>query len=283
LAAPRASAQWDWSQSTIVVPEPAASDRWRETWAGADATEDGWLVFSGMTIAPFSHIHGEGLRLRLASGYGAYRYSGDRGVPAFNAVLGRVETRAEFMSFEAQTGFAEALVGYLWRLDPLVLKLFAGVSGIGHNIVPFDTENLAVGLDWGPKGTIEMWLNMGASLWGSLDVSWSGAHETASVRSRVGYRILPQLSTGLEGRLDFDIQGRCDLGWDSGSACAGQYHAETAGAAQLLDYSRAGLFMRWEWEGGEISASAGASGSSFGRTSLEDIQPYATAAWIMQY
>jgi len=31
---------------------------WREIWVGADATENTWLVYSGMTLSPFGHIHG---------------------------------------------------------------------------------------------------------------------------------------------------------------------------------------------------------------------------------
>lgn len=285
LAAPSpAKSQTDWTEATSVLAEPPeAPMRWREVWAGADATEDGWLVFSGMTVAPFSHIHEQGLRLRVATGTGMYRYSGQRGVPHINAALGRVETRGELQKFEAETGFAEVLVGYLWRFDPLIVKLFAGGAGIGHSIAPFDPENLAIGLDWGPKLKAELWLNIGQDMWGSLDAGWTSAHEAVSGRIRVGYRWWPKMSVGLEGRVDFDAQGRCDMHWNPDDACAGQFKFENEPAADLLDYSRAGAFLRYAWDGGEISTAVGVSAASLGRPSFAEPAPYGTVAWIMQY
>lgn len=38
------------------APKPE-SVPWREVWTGADATQDSWLIYSGMTLSPFSHIH----------------------------------------------------------------------------------------------------------------------------------------------------------------------------------------------------------------------------------
>ena len=185
-------------------------------------------------------------------------------------------------SFEATTGFADVLAGYLWRLDPLILKVFAGASAISHDIAPFDKENLAIDLDWSAKGVIELWLNMGDDFWGSADFSWSGAHNTRSARSRIGYRLQPKFSIGLEGRINVDAQGDCDLGWVTTAACAAQ-DKESDEAKSLLDYSRAGAFVRYEWTGGEISVSGGVSGTMLGRGSDGDPNPYVTANWIMQY
>jgi hypothetical protein len=252
-----------------LADEPAAP-RWREVWTGADATETGWLLYSGMTIAPTGGIHEQGLRFRLASGYGGYSYSGPRG------------PEEEIISFEAQTGFTDFLGGYLWRLDPVILKVFAGASAISHEITPFDEENLAIGLDWGPKGVIEVWLNMGDGMWGSLDLGYSGAHETGSARSRIGYRLQPKLSVGLEGRINVDAQGACDLGWTRSEACQAQTHDITE-SKDILDFSRAGAFVRYEWDGGEVSAALGVSGAMLGRGGGEEANPYVTINWIKQF
>lgn len=67
--------------------QPKYEDMWREAWSGADATPNGWLIFSGITVAPLTQIHAQGVRFRLASGYGAYSYEGLRGAPTFNATL----------------------------------------------------------------------------------------------------------------------------------------------------------------------------------------------------
>lgn len=278
IAPGQACAQGDGS-----LEEPPKKMRWREVWAGADATESGWLIFSGSTIAPFSHIHEQGLRLRVASGYGQYRYAGPRRAIAFNPALSRHVEFAETTKFEAETGFADVLAGFLWRLDPLTLKVFAGASGVGHALSPFDPENLAVGLDWGAKGVVEMWLNIGQDMWGSLDLSWSQAHDTRSARTRVGYRVAPKFSVGIEARLDVDAQGDCDLSWEETAACKEQYRNRYGTATDLLEYTRSGLFGRWEWDGGEISAAAGLSGTILGRDEDPQANPYASVSWIMQY
>ena len=247
--------------------------RWREVWTGADATEHGWLVYTGTTTSPFTGIHEQGLRLRMATGYGGYEYSG------FRRTSGKT---AEMKAFEARTGFAEGLLGYLWRFDPLIVKVFGGVSAIGHEISPFDDENLATGLDWGPKGVIELWLNMGTDMWGSLDLTWSGAHNTRSARARLGYRLQPMLSIGLEGRFNIDEQGDCDIHWTETAACKLQYRPDSE-RTDIIDYSRAGAFARYEWDGGEISVSGGVSAGVLGREADADLNPYITMNWIKQF
>jgi hypothetical protein len=260
-------------QSTSLADEKVSVPRWREVWAGGDATAHGWLIYSGMTVAPTSAIHDQGLRFRLASGYGGYDYSG------FRRLRGKT---AELKAFEARTGFAEILLGYLWRLDPLIVKVFGGASAIDHQITPYDNENLAYGLDWGAKGVVELWLNMGESMWGSADLTWSGAHDTRSARARLGYRLRPNLSIGVEGRFNIDEQGDCDIGWDEAEGCKLQYRPENE-ETTIIDYSRAGAFVRYEWQGGEISASTGIAAGILGRDTEDDANPYFTVNWISQF
>ncbi|MGQ0673800.1 MAG: cellulose biosynthesis protein BcsS [Hyphomicrobium sp.] len=257
---------------------------WREVFAGADATADGWLVFSGATVAPFGHIHDQGFRMRVTSGYGAYQYSGIRCLTKKRCLQGHPGTRLALTKYQAETSFTDLVAGYLWRFDPLIVKILAGGSIIGHNIAPFDEENLAIGFDWGPKVGVELWLNMGDDMWASLDASWTGAHEAFGVRSRIGYRLWPHLSVGLEARLNLDRQGACDLDWDTSDACQVQFADQIDdNEFDLLDFGRGGLFARYEWTGGEISLSGGISGSSIGRADLDDPDPYGMIAWIMQY
>ena len=76
---------------------------------------------------------------------------------------------------------------------------------------------------------------------------------------RAGYRLLPTVSAGLElgiNRNDLDMGGR------------------------------GGAFLRYEWFGGEISASAGMASGKFRGLKpavVEDAAPYATINWVMQY
>lgn len=221
--------------------EPEEAPRWREIWTGVDASDRAWLLYGGMTVAPFSDMFSDGLRLRVASGFGRYRYTGDRN--------GREQT------FVAETAFTDALVGYLKRFGPLTAKAFVGASAIEHDIRPLDPENPVQGRAYGPKGVIELWLNMGSNAWSSLDASWTSAHQTYAGRIRSGYRVVEDLSVGAEGRIDGNTLDRD---------------------------ARGGLFVRYAWDGGELSLAGGVSGRFF-----EDAQnmtnPYATLNWLMQY
>ena len=80
---------------------------WREVWAGAQASGNVWLLYSGLTVAPHSHMFDDGLRLRITSGYGGYSYEGYRD-----------EEKTKLKSFKAGTAFTDVLVGYLKRMGP---------------------------------------------------------------------------------------------------------------------------------------------------------------------
>jgi hypothetical protein len=246
--------------------------KWREAWSGVDASRDNWLVYSGMTLAPFSHIHEPGLRFKFAGGYGHYSYSGDRSTTPIPDVT----------NFDAQTYFGEALVGYLERWGPLTAKAYGGVAMIGHAISPFDPENVVFGDEFGFKGVLELWLDIGSSGYAALDLSWNTAHDTRAARSRLGLRATPSLSAGLEAWLDLNAQSDCDLGWDNSAAC-GDGLATGDENTELLDYTRAGVFMRYEWDGGEVSLSGGVSGGSFMNSGDASPEPYGTVNWITQF
>lgn len=249
-------------------PAPAHNDLLtREVWAGVDVASNVWLVYSGATVAPFSHIHENGLRVRAVIGYGQYTYE------SYGA-NGRAE-------FEASTGFADVLVGYLYRYDALTMKVFAGLSFIDHKITPFDPENISIGGEWGPKAVLEFWYNSNAKSWTSLDLAYTTAHDTGSVRMRSGYRVWPQVSFGAEAALNIDGQAQCKIRLPTKSGC--QLDDNDSDYKSLLDYGRAGVFARYEWTGGEVSISAGGMGQIVGKDYEITIDPYVTANWIMQF
>ncbi len=246
------------ASATDANPEPIP---WREVWIGADATKNTWLVYSGMTLSPFGHIHDDGLRLRFTTGYGQYEYSGFRTVPGSvgcHPVLGCPPVTRLF-NFEAVTQYAEVLVGYLKRMGELTTKVFVGAAYSSHRIGPADPENKVQGAEWGVKGGVELWLNLGENAWASLDTFYSTAHDTYSGRARYGYRVLPTLSVGPEAGLNGHIQSH-----DNGDL--------------VYTRGRAGLFTRYEFAGGEISASGGLSADID-----EDTTPYATLNWISRF
>lgn len=194
--------------ATIALIVPARADPtaygWREVWGGADASAHVWLIYTGTTVAPRGDIFSDGLRLRIAGGYGGYSYVGER--------------RGELVAFTAETAFGEALVGYLKRLGPLTAKAFAGVAAIEHDVRPFDPENPVQGQEVGPKLVAEFWLNIGNAGWSSLDLSWTSAHQTSAARLRTGYRLFGDVSLGLEGGINAN-----DLGEDARAGLFARY------------------------------------------------------------
>lgn len=248
----------------------------RQVWAGADVSTNVWLVYSGVTYAPWSAMHEDGFRFRAAGGFGEYEYA-DR-VPSLDpsSDLMRATT------FHAQTYYAEFLVGYLKRFGELTAKGFVGVSTISHDISPDDSETVAVGDEIGVKGAIELWLNIGERGWGSLDLSWSSAHNTRAARARLGYRVWPKLSLGLEAGLNVDSQGECRMGGSGAEGCR-RTDDQKVDPVDLLDYARVGTFVRYEWGMSEMSVSGGVLGDSFAADGGIEIEPYVTVNWLTQF
>lgn len=272
--------------SGAAAANPAEAPQGREIWAGADVSTNVWLVYSGITLAPWSAIHDEGFRFRAAGGYGEYKY--DRTQETLDD--GQVSQRPT--QFHAETYFADFLVGYLKRFGELTAKAFVGASIISHEISPTDTETIAIGDETGVKGVIELWLNIGESGWGSLDLSWASAHNTRAARARLGYRVWPKLSVGLEAGINVDAQGECRVKAHAAGDCG---YVEQDGdkierrfggkpeEASLLDYARGGGFVRYEWGRSEMSLSAGLLGDSFGSDDTIELAPYVTVNWLTQF
>ncbi len=249
------------SSDTAREEEAAAvedTDRHSEIWAGADVGRNVWLAYTGTTLAPFGDIHEPGWRLRFVGGYGGYRYE------SFDYAS------ATTSRHRAEVTFADALVGYLWRLDPLIVKAFIGAGMIDHKIEPLDRLNLAQGPDLGAKGVLELWFNVGEKGFASLDLSLTSAHLTRSARGRAGYRLMPDVSVGVEAGINGDRQADFKMSEEQPSH-----------RTEAWDYVRAGAFARYEWYGGEISASAGLMGDL--REARDKAGPYATINWIKQF
>lgn len=214
---------------------------WRETWVGAEATAAWWSFYSGVTFAPFGSIAEDGWRARVTGGYGRYRYSGNR----------TYEGRPEHVAFRGTSSFADALVGYQWTLGPVILKAFAGAAADAHTIDPFDPDSDVQGLAWGPKLALDAWWSISPRWWSALDASWTSAHDQYGARLRLGYRIWPELSVGIE----------------AGALGNSGYHAGKLGA-----------LVRYELTAGEISLSAGVTGDYAKPDTF-----YGSAVWLLKY
>lgn len=239
---------------------------WREFYSGADVTRDVWLLYSGVTLAPTSDIYRDGIRLRASGGHGQYRYQGHRAG----------DPKDKVRKFEGTVTYVEILAGYQKRVGELTAKAFAGIAAIDHAVTPGDPIAsgglLTQGMAYGFKGALEVWLNLGSDAWTSLDASWTNAHQTYAGRMRLGYRVLPTVSLGLEAGIN-------------GNAVSGERVLEDGTMREpLRPQTRAGLFVRYEWNGGEISISGGVANSAydFGRTDGFD-EFYGTANWLMRF
>lgn len=158
-----------------------------ETWIGGEATRNVWSIYSGLTWAPFGSVREDGLRVRLAGGYGQYRYD--------TTIDGAAST------VHGQGSFTDLMAGYQLKAGDLTLKAFAGASLDAHLLTPNDPGNRVNDIAWGPKAAVETWLDLGRLDWVSLDGSWTSAHQTYWSRLRLGHRVLDAVSVGVEGGL----------------------------------------------------------------------------------
>lgn len=159
-------------ERTAERPQPDYG--WREVSGGVDAGRDQWLAYSGMTVAPWSsNIYSDGWRLRVGGGYGEYSY--DRGV-ADSSGCGTLQTAAcQYHSehYRVDHSYAEALIGYYLRLGQLTAKAFGGASMSSEEHARPDPKSKSDGTEYGAKGVLELWLNVGDDAWTSLDFSYA--------------------------------------------------------------------------------------------------------------
>lgn len=244
-----------WTPARADDPSKTPGDQQRprfEFWSGAQAHRHVWSIYSGATVAPFGAVQEDGVRLRLITGYGADRYSGPRAVGVGSKII----------TFEGAGSFADVLVGYHRQLGGLTVKAFGGITVADRQVVPDDPETVIRGTGLGGKAALETWWNLGEAAWTSLDLSWGSLHQSYAARTRLGWRLTPAFSAGLEVGAAGNVE--CDIG-------------------------RAGGFVRYEWASGEVSASAGATndklrdGSGALLSATAAGTPFAMVSWLTRF
>jgi Cellulose biosynthesis protein BcsS len=130
-----------------------------------------------------------GFRLRAVGAYGRYDYQG--------SLL--LDSAAQPTTFDGQDGFAAALIGYEFRPGRLIVKLFAGIEGEDQHIVPHDPNNSVQGTALGLRLQAESWIDLSSRTFLSADASYGTAFQEYWSLVRLGYRLMPRLSLGLEG------------------------------------------------------------------------------------
>jgi hypothetical protein len=130
-----------------------------------------------------------GFRLRAVGAYGRYDYEGSL----------FLDGAAQPTTFDGQDAFAAALIGYEFRPGRLIVKLFAGIEGEDQHIVPHDPNNSVQGSALGLRLQVESWLDLSARSFLSADASYGTAFQEYWSLVRLGYRLTPRFSLGLEG------------------------------------------------------------------------------------
>lgn len=189
-----------WAAGAQAAPPEAQAAPRVEFWSGGEAFQHVWSIYSGASFAPFGSVREDGFRLRGVAGYSDYG-------------TGTVT-------------FADLLLGYHLQLGPLTLKALAGITAT--NLAPEQPGPRDAGL--GGKAAVEAWWNITEHAWTSADLSWASLHSVYGARIRLGWRLWPELSAGIEG----------------GSA-----------GTPDGDIARLGGFVRYEWPSGELSISGG--------------------------
>jgi len=202
---------------------PAAQFPAQELSAGADITAHSWAAYTSLTASFASDIRDNGWRFRMGGGYGRYSYSSRQ----WNGVA------AVTTPYDGTITFADVLAGYQHRSGPLTVKVFAGAAAQNQSVTPFDIESPVLGWNWGAKGALETWLDIGDRAYLQIDIAYATPNDSYSGRLRLGHTVMPMLSAGLE--------------------------AGVAGDA-AYDAGRIGAFVRYETGLGEMSFSAGAAG-----------------------
>jgi hypothetical protein len=212
-------------------------------WAGAEVFHQVWSLYAGGTYAPFGSVREDGFRVRAVTGYGAYRYASPRWTG----------TGTQIFQFHGTTAFADLLAGYHKQLGPLTIKILGGLTVADQNVD--DLESIS-GTEVGAKAVLETWWNITDRAWSSVDLSWSTLHDIYGARARLGWRLWPALSTGVEG------------------GATGSWDYDTA---------RIGGFVRYEWATGEASLSAGFSGDGPGSGGVDVHGPFATFSVLTRF
>jgi hypothetical protein len=225
--------------STIKADDEAAS---LEVWSGAQITENSWYAYSGITYAFGGDVLLDGWQLRVSGGGGGYSYSGRLPLQSIDSTG---------IEFTGETAIGSVAVGYQQRFGPAIAKAFLGASYTDHRIVPQDVFNSVSGSEVGVVADVEVWTDINDATWISLGASYSTAFSSYSAHVAAGYRVLPELSLGLE---------------------AGAFGNES------LNAGRVGPLLKWDTPYGELTAAAGVSGD------YEDPStPFGRVTWLVRF
>jgi len=160
-----------------------------EMFTGFEASDNYASSYLGGGYAFGKGLYAPGLRLRAVGAYGRYHYDGT----LFDGA-DYVATR-----FDGQVAFAAAFIGYQFHPGAVIVKLFAGIEAEDQLIVPRDPNNSVQGMEIGVRLLAETWYDISQRWFVSADASYGSAFQEYFSLARVGFRVRPKLSLGIEG------------------------------------------------------------------------------------
>ncbi|MFT7576967.1 MAG: hypothetical protein ACI9XZ_003359 [Alphaproteobacteria bacterium] len=166
--------------------------QWIEAWAGGETLANSWSIYTGSTMALMGDIKQPGWRMRATAGYGQYSYT-----KTANGVGGRAR-----LKLNGRKVFSDALIGYQFQWQRLIVKTFGGVTFENHFIDPRDPDNPVVDTSYGGKVALEAWLRLSEKHWLASDLSWASAFNTYKLGLRTGYTVLNNVDLGVETQLE---------------------------------------------------------------------------------
>ena len=160
-----------------------------EIFTGLEASNNAISGYLGGGYAFGKGLYEPGWRLRAVGSIGRYDYQG--------TLFGSGADLAT--TFDGEGSYGAALIGYQFRSHALFVKMFAGIEAEDQQITPHDPDNSVQGSAVGLKLQAESWLDVSPTTFLSLDASYGTAFQEYWSLARIGYRVGPRLSLGLEG------------------------------------------------------------------------------------
>ena len=169
----------------------AGSDAPRtETFTGFKASDNYSSGYVGGSYAlSKTGLYEPGFRLRAVGAYGRYHYGGT--LPGDD---GEVP-----VTFDGEDAFLSALVGYQFRPGRLIVKLFAGIEAEDQHIVPHDPHNSVQGREWASGCRPRPGSTSRPAFFSPPTPAYGTAFQEYCSLARLGLRVRPRLSLGLEG------------------------------------------------------------------------------------
>ncbi len=231
-----------------VAPVRAEDPPTVEVSGGGETGGHLWSVYSNTTVALSGWLAGvpksireDGWRLRAGAGYWEYARRGSVCVQVPGPIPQCAERRAKLR----RTGsFADLLLGYQAGLGALTLKVFVGGVYANQQYRVDGEDDGSPGSFTAARVLVESWYNLTPDAFAQLDMGWMSRLDEITARGRLGYRITREISLGPE---------------------VSYWSADREFESGRDDLVRFGGFVRYEWGGGEISASAGMTDGAEGR------------------